>query len=51
MQTELLFWEAQWLSGRASDTRARDRVLKPPPQRCVLEQDTLLSESTYTGNL
>ena len=45
IQTELVCREARRLSGRAADTTG----LKPP-QRCVIEQDTLLSESTCTGN-
>ena len=38
---------ARWLSGRASDSGARGRgVRNLPPSCCILEQDTLLSEST-----
>ena len=38
---------ARWLSGRVSDSGARGwGVRNLPPQCCVLEQDTLLPEST-----
>ena len=37
-------WGARWLSGRASDSFSGIRNLPPPC--CVLEQDTLLPEST-----
>ena len=30
--------------------RQTPRVLNLPPQRCVIEQDTLLSENTCTAN-
>ena len=39
-------WGARWLSGRASDYEARVEVQNPTPPCCVIEQDTLLSEST-----
>ena len=35
-------WGARWLSGRVSDSGVRDLL----PLCCVLEQDTLLPEST-----
>ena len=38
---------ARWLSGIASDSGARSREVRNlPPPCCVLEQDTLLPEST-----
>ena len=38
---------ARWLSGRVSDYGARGRGFETyRPQCCVLEQDTLLPEST-----
>ena len=42
-------WGARWLSGRVSDSGARgpgSGVRDLPPPCCVLEQDTLLPEST-----
>ena len=46
IQTELVCREARRLSERAADTTD----LKPTSQRCVIDQDTLLSESTCTAN-
>ena len=40
--------ESRWLSGRVSDSGERSRVRNLPPPCCVLEQDTLLPESTGT---
>ena len=37
---------ARWLSGRVSDSGARGPGSRLPPPCCVLEQDTLLPEST-----
>ena len=45
--TTLVIRGARWLSGRVSDSGARGPgFLDLPPPCCVLEQDTLLPEST-----
>ena len=43
----ILHWGERWLNGRVSYSGARSRgVWNLPPPCCVLEQDTLLPEST-----
>ena len=44
--TIFIFGVGEWLSGRVSDRSERLEVRNLPPPCCVLEQDTLLPEST-----